>query len=449
MSTGFIPPAAVSDEIPVRAQSVPLVPQTLEDVGLPAEFIVDLILKALYVQGARTGQQLTDLIRLPFPFIDDQLLTLQQRQLIEVLGTSGASRAGYMFDLAGEGRGRAHEALMGCQYVGPAPVPLEQYRRFTTTQSIQGVQVTRPQVEQGFSWLVLKQAVLDEVGPAINSGRSLFLYGESGNGKTAIAETIARMLGGSMFVPYAVEVDGQVIVTYDPLHHRPPHDDEPLPPDVGPLWLRDAAFDQRWTRTARPVVLVGGELTLDQLDLQYDEYTKLYQAPFQVKANGGVLIVDDFGRQRMPPRDMLNRWIVPLEKRVDFLTLHTGAKFPVPFDCLLVIATNIDPRQLVEEAFLRRIHYKIHVESPSVEQYERIFLGCCKERDIPYDPAAIRQIYQSFYQAYGIAPRGCHPRDLLDHLVDIAKYLETRPVLTPDLIERAGGSYFLDFPTAP
>jgi SpoVK/Ycf46/Vps4 family AAA+-type ATPase len=159
--------------------------------------------------------------------------------------------------------------------------------------------------------------------------------------------------------------------------------------------------------------------------------------------------VDDFGRQRMPPRDMLNRWIVPLEKRVDFLTLHTGAKFPVPFDCLLVIATNIDPRQLVEEAFLRRIHYKIHVESPSVEQYERIFQGCCKERDIAYDPAAIRQIYQNFYHAYGIAPRGCHPRDLLDHLVDIAKYLETRPLLTPDLIERAGRSYFLDFPTAP
>jgi hypothetical protein len=198
----------------------------------------------------------------------------------------------------------------------------------------------------------------------------------------------------------------------------------------------------------RPVVLVGGELTLDQLDLQYDTQTKLYQAPFQVKANGGVLILDDFGRQRVPPRELLNRWIVPLEKRVDFLTLHTGAKFPIPFDALLVIATNIDPKMLVEEAFLRRIHYKIRVESPSVEQYETIFERYCAEKGIRYDAAAVRQIYQNFYHAHSIAPRGCHPRDLIDHLLDIAKYLEIEPSLAPDLVDRAGRSYFLDFPTA-
>jgi len=297
---------------------------------------------------------------------------------------------------------------------------------------------------------VLNQDTLDEVGPAINSGRSMFLHGESGNGKTSIAEIIARMLGGAIWVPYAVEVDGQIMVIYDPLYHRSPHDaTKAAASDGDDLWLPDTDHDLRWVKAGRPVVLTGGELSMNQLDLEYDPFTKLYMAPFQVKANGGVLIIDDFGRQRVPPRDLLNRWIVPLEKRIDFLTLHTGSKFPIPFDVLLVIATNIDPKQLVEEAFLRRIHYKIRVESPTVEQYERIFRRYCEDKQIGYDPNAVRQVYKNFYHAHSIAPRGCHPRDILDHLVDIAKYLETPPTLSQDLVERAGRSYFLDFPTAP
>jgi len=427
----------------------PPVPQTLEDTGLGEEFIIDLILKTLFVQGPRSGQQLTDFIRLPFPFVDDQLLALQQRRLVEVKGTQGASRAGYTFDVTGEGRNRAREALSASMYVGPAPVPLGQYREWTYRQTIRNVHVTRPEVEQAFAWLVLNQETLDEVGPAINSGRSLFLFGESGNGKTAIAETIARMLGGNLYVPYAVEIDGQIMVIHDPLYHRTPEGGNEGTPGEAGLWLQAPDHDLRWVESARPVVLTGGELTLEQLDLQYDPFTKLYQAPFQVKANGGVLIIDDFGRQRVPARDLLNRWIVPLEKRVDFLTLHTGAKFPVPFDVLLVIATNIDPRQLVEEAFLRRIHYKIRVESPTVEQYQRILERYCKDQEIAFDPEAVRQLYKNFYHAYNIAPRGCHPRDVIDHLLDIAKYLEIDPTLSTDLVDRAGRSYFLDFPTAP
>jgi predicted ATPase with chaperone activity len=252
------------------------------------------------------------------------------------------------------------------------------------------------------------------------------------------------MLGGAMYVPYAVEIDGQIMVVYDQLHHRPVAQDQ----EAGGIWRSGTSQDQRWVLVARPVVFTGGELTLDQLDLQWDPDTKVYQAPFQVKANGGVLIIDDFGRQRVPPRDLLNRWIVPLEKRVDFLTLHTGTKFPIPFDVLLVIATNIDPKQLVEEAFLRRIHYKIRVESPTLEQYEKIFSRYCEDREIGFDPAAVRQLYQNFYHAHSIAPRGCHPRDVVDHLLDIAKYLEIKAELSQDLVERAGRSYFLDFPTA-
>ncbi|MGH7536706.1 MAG: ATP-binding protein [Gemmatimonadales bacterium] len=427
----------------------PPVPQRVEDTGLSAEFIIDLILKTLYVQGARTGQQLTDSLCLPFPFVDDQVLALQQRRFIEVRGTSGHSRAGYVFDLTGSGRDRARESLESSQYVGPAPVPLAQYRAWVDLQSIRHAHVTRESVERGFDWLVLTPDMLDQVGPAINSARSLFLYGESGNGKTAAAETIARLLGGSLFVPYAVEVDGQILVLHDPVYHRPVGEERPSEGTIDSLWLGTVAeHDARYVLIHRPVVLTGGELTMDQLDLQYDTYTKLYQAPFQMKANGGVLIVDDFGRQRMPPRDLLNRWIVPLEKRVDFLTLHTGSKFPVPFDCLLIMATNIDPRQLVEEAFLRRIHYKIKVESPPEEQYERILRRCCEAKALPFNRAAMDQIYRDFYARFSIAPRGCHPRDLVEHLCDIAKYLEVPIGLTPDLVDRSCRSYFLDFPTS-
>jgi predicted ATPase with chaperone activity len=419
---------------------------------LSEEFIVDLLLKTLYLQGARTGQQLVDAVCLPFPIVDDQLLTLQQRRIIEVRGTSGPSRGAYTFDIGAAGRERAREALASSQYVGPAPVPLDQYRRWVEQQSVSHVQVTRAVVEEGFTGLVLEPGMTDQLGPAINSAKSLFLYGESGNGKTAIADIIARMLGGAIFVPYALEIDGQVVVIYDPVYHRKVEEGRPEEPGsaaLETLWIGSrGAYDTRFARVERPVVLTGGELSLDQLDLQYDFDSKMYQAPFQMKANGGVLVVDDFGRQRVPPRDLLNRWIVPLEKRIDYLTMHTGGKFPVPFDCLLIFATNIDPRDLVEEAFLRRIHYKIEVGSPNREQYLTIFKRYCEGAGIPFTKKAVDYIYTNFYERYSIAPRGCHPRDLIEHVKDIAKFRDEKPMLSPDLMDRAGRSYFLDFPTA-
>ena len=419
----------------------PTPPATVADTGLPEEFITDLLLKVLYVQGARTGQQLIDVVKLPFPFVDSRLLDLQQRRLIEVRGTTGHSRAGYVFDLTGAGRDRGRDALTSSQYVGPAPVPLRQYGEWTMRQSIRNVKVTRQMVIEGFQKMVLDPKVFEIIGPAINSARSLFLYGGPGNGKTFISETIAEMLGGGLYIPYAIEVDGQILVLYDPVHHHE------LPEDgIGEdQWIREAEpFDRRFVRIRRPVVITGGELTLDQLDLQYDTYAKMYQAPFQLKANGGVLIIDDFGRQRIPSRDLLNRWIVPLEKRIDFLTLHTGGKFPVPFDTLLILSTNLAPKDLVEEAFMRRIHYKIHVLGPELEQYKEIFRRCSDERGIPYAEWAMPQIYQTFYKRLGIEPRACHPRDILDHFIDIATFLEAEKVLTPELLDRACRSYFLD-----
>jgi predicted ATPase with chaperone activity len=424
----------------------PPAPDTLEDTGLSTEFITELLLKTLYVQGARTGQQLMEVVRLPFDFIDQRMLELQQRRFVEVRGASGIGRGGYVFELGGEGRNRAREALASSQYVGPAPVPLDQYRQWTANQSIALAHVTRDMVREGFRKLVLDEAMHDMLGPAINSAKSLFLYGAPGNGKTYISETIAGLLGGHLYIPHALEVDGQVLLLYDPVHHRLSPKEEPETTIMGqPSWLKTTAgYDRRFVRIARPVVLVGGELTLDQLDLKYDPHAKMYQAPFQLKSNGGVLILDDFGRQRVPPRDLLNRWIVPLEKRIDFLTLHTGGKFPVPFDSLLIFATNLAPSELVEEAFLRRIHYKIHVLDPDGGEYREIFRRCCAERGILYDEAAVRYVYLEYYKRLGPSPRKCHPRDILDHLLDLARFLEQEPRLTPELIDRACQSYFLD-----
>jgi predicted ATPase with chaperone activity len=423
----------------------PPVPESVGDTGLSEEFLVDLLLKTLYVQGARTGRQLTGAVRLPFTFVDDRLLTLQQRRLVEVLGTSGPNRGAYIFDLTGLGRDRAREALASSQYVGPAPVPLTQYRTWVEKQSITNVHVTRDVVRNGFRNMVLSEAIHDVLGPSINSAKSLFLYGAPGNGKTMIAETISHMLGGDIFVPFTVEIEGQLIMVYDPVYHHAETGLEPEAENGEEGWLRSPpTWDQRYLKVRRPVVLTGGELTLDQLDLQYDRHTKMYQAPFQMKANGGVLILDDFGRQRVPPKDLLNRWIVPLEKRIDFLTLHTGGKFPVPFDCLLIISTNLEPSQLVEEAFMRRIHYKILVEGPNPQQYAEIFARCCVERGIEYDQAAVNHIYDKWYGRRAIHPRACHPRDILDHMVDIARFYEGRPELDFDMVDRACRSYFLD-----
>lgn len=438
--------SAPSGPATASVPAAPQVPATLRDTGLSPEGVADLLLKTLYVRGARTGQQLTDAVRLPFPLLDDLLLSLQQRMLVEVRGSRGHGRGGYVFDLTGAGRDRAREALASSQYVGPAPVPLDEFRRWIALQTIRHARVTRDRLRQGFRDVVLDNDLLDRLGPAINDGRSLFLHGEPGNGKTLIAECIARMMGGAIYLPYAVDVGGQIMVVHDPVYHRAaPEPERPAAaPAAEPEWLRDGpAHDARFARVSRPLVITGGELTLEQLDLQYDPHTKLYQAPFQLKACGGVLIVDDFGRQRVPPADLLNRWIVPLEKGVDFLTLHTGAKFPVPFDCLLVFATNLAPEQLVDEAFLRRIHYKVHVGNPTREHYEEIFRRCCRERGIDFDARAVAYIYREYYGARRIPPRACHPRDLLDHAVAAARFFERPPTLTEEIIDHACRTYFL------
>lgn len=426
--------------------AAPPLPRSWADVGLSRERVGDLVLKVLYVQGASAGQRLAEVTAIPFALLDDLLLSLQQRRLVEVLGTAGHLRPAYRFDLTAAGRDRAREAMQASQYVGPAPVPLAQYTTWMDRQTVRDVHVPRRRIEEGFRDVVLAPDFLERLGPAINSAKSLFLYGASGNGKTLIAGAIATLLGGEIYVPHAVDVDGEVMLVFDPVVHRRVEAE----PRADSIWRRvEEEHDPRWVRTRRPVVVTGGELTMPQLDLQYDAFTKMYQAPFQVKANGGVLLIDDFGRQQVPPRDLLNRWIVPLEQRVDYLTLHTGAKFPVPFDTLLIISTNLDPRDLMDEAFLRRIHYKLRVDDPSGAAYDEIFRRCCAARGVAYDPAGVAFVRRAYYERHRIAPRSCHPRDIVDHLCDVARFHEVEPALTDEMLDRACASYFLDLPGDP
>ncbi len=433
---------------PDNLSPAPPVPDSLEATGLSEGMITTLLIKMLYSRGAMTGELLRTNLCLPFAILDDVMQDLQQRRLAEVRGSGGQTRSSYTFDLTSEGRELARESMMSSGYVGPAPVPLSQYEIAVAQQTVANVMVTNRQIREGFAHLVYDEGFLDQLGPAVNSGRSLFLYGHSGNGKTTIAEALAGMLGGDSYVPYAIEIEGQIMVLYDPVYHiRIEEGSEEGGSDDSRTWVRqDVSHDQRYVRIGRPVVFVGGELTLEQLDLQYDPLTKIYQAPPHVKANGGVFIIDDFGRQLVRPRDLLNRWMIPLEKRLDYLAFRNGHKFPVPFDCFLLFATNLNPLELVDEAFLRRIRYKIMVESPSYEQYTAIFQKVCDSRGILFDPERVRYVFQNYYTRLQIPPRGCHPRDVVDTLCNVAKYEGIDASLSIDLLDKACKSYFLDMP---
>ena len=422
----------------------PRMPRTLAETGLPEDLVLELVLKTFYALGELTALRVAQETALPFVVTDPLLEHLKREKELEVKGVEGHGRAFFRYAITQHGRERVREALDRCQYVGPAPVPLEEYAAWVRRQTVNTSRISWEDLTKGFSQLVLSNRFLMMLGPAVNSGKSLFLYGPAGNGKTIVAETIAQLLGGAVWVPHAIEVSGQIIRVHDPVYHAPPGDDEEAGGD-GSLW-RNArqSVDARWVRSRRPTVFTGGELTLDMLDLRYNPIARFYEAPFQVKSNGGVFILDDFGRQLVRPVDLLNRWIVPLEKRVDYLTLHTGKKFPVPFDCLLIFATNLDPDHLVDEAFFRRIRYKVKAEDPTLEEYSQIFFNYCRKRNMRYVPEAVAYLFKRWYADGRIHPRSCHPRDLIDHVVDFANFYGVPPVLSKTLLDRACQSYFVE-----
>ncbi len=421
----------------VRAEAFfPRRPTSIEDTNLSASFLTDLIIRILYQANELMGAAIAERTALPFATVVMPILdTLRRDQEIEVKRQSGIGDAGYVYGITERGIRHARDSMERIGYTGPAPVPLDIYIESVLAQSIRSVVVTQENIRDAFRDLVVDDEILDLVGPAVNSGASMFLFGYPGNGKTSIAERITNLMGDSIFIPYAVEVEGSVITVFDAVTHTPLDD--------GSSTGMRLDYDARWVRISRPVVMVGGELTMSSLDLLYNDRGKFYEAPLQMKANGGMFLIDDFGRQQVRPQDLLNRWIVPLEKRVDFLNLVTGKKIAIPFEQLIVFSTNLDPKDLVDEAFLRRIKFKINVLDPTEEQFRAIFRMMCERRGVQYDESAFKYMIDTYYRPVNRPLRMCQPRDILDQIVAIAKYKMTPPALTEPLIDRACQTYFV------
>lgn len=426
----------------IRVSVIPKSPGTVEETGLPLQFLVELACKTLYFGGVLSLSAISDRMALPVSVGNDIMEFLKKERLAEVK-KGGDVRAAYTFALTDLGRERAREYLLLSSYVGPAPVTLEQYTEVARKQTVRKEAIGPEAMEAAFEGVVLPQGMLDRLGPALNSGRSIFLYGPSGNGKTFIAERLAKVLSGCVFIPYAVSVRSQTVRVFDPVTHV--RVDLGGPPDPARAVLQGKTeFDRRFVLCNRPVVAAGGELTLAMLDLSFDPVTKFYEAPLQMKANGGVFLIDDLGRQLVRPFDLLNRWILPLEKSRDYLSLQNGQKFEIPFDQIILFSTNIEPRQLADEAFLRRIGYKIRIDYLGEDDYVRICRQVCEETGVPFDTEAIRYLMDEEHVRRGLRLSACHPGDVLRRVAEICRYNGVPPRIDKELVARACRDYFTE-----
>jgi predicted ATPase with chaperone activity len=431
---------------PSRSKFIPPPISRVDETGLSSLWLQDLALKILYFQGYLTGFKLAEEIALPFAGVMEQILdTLKREKFVEVKSSQmGLGEGSYQYAITGAGIARAREALERSQYAGPAPVPIQVYNQSMRQQGRQRTLISHRMIRQTLAHLVLGRKTFNKVGPAVNSGTSIFLYGPPGNGKTSIARAIGdSILRETMFLPYAIYIDGQVVKIYDSVNHKLAPDEDATALGTGSL-RSVARRDPRWMHIRRPFIVTGGELTLEGLDLVFDDVNKFYEAPFQVKANGGILLIDDFGRQLVRPRDLLNRWIVPLENRIDYLTLHTGRKVEVPFDVLVMFSTNLPPRDLVDEAFLRRLRHKIEITDPNYNEYREIFKRVAESKGVTYSDQGLAYLLQEWYIRSNRKLRASHPRDLCDQIIDIARYLGVEPTMSRDLLDRAAESYFVE-----
>ncbi len=433
------------------APEAPSAPESLQQTGLTLGFLSDMVLRTLYSRGGMLGLDLARLICLPFKVIEEALGFLKHEKCIEVLGGDLIGRISYKFNLTELGRRRAQEAFKMSAYVGPAPVPLEDYVEQTYRQSVTSIDVSPESLRAAFSHLVVSEDLFNAVGPSIVSGKSVFIYGPPGNGKTSIAQAVGNFMntcGGEIYIPYAFLAEGSIITLYDgAVHEKAENDDgnrlEDNEATIRRL-LNTGTVDSRWIQIKRPVIVTGGELNLQMLDLKYSPEANFYQAPLHVKANGGVFLVDDFGRQLCSPKELLNRWIVPLENRVDYLSLASGLKFQVPFEQLTMFSTNLDPKDLVDEAFLRRMRHKVEILAPERDIYERIFGNYCKKLGMTPNQDAIEYLYERYYNN-GRSPRASDCRDLLETIQSICRFRRIPVQLTRALMIDAANSFIREF----
>lgn len=403
----------------------PQLPKTLEETGLSTHFLISLVAKIMNEGGIMVAHEIAQIIKLPRVLVRLILKEMATLRLIESQGLEGDDvRSDIRYSLTDQGQRWAMEAMLASHYVGAAPVTLEAFCSQVKIQSIKNEVIHRDALEDALSHLVFPKDMIPQLGPAANSGRSILLYGEAGNGKTSIAEAIGSAFKQEIYVPHAISVGNQVIIFFDETLHEVVDDE-------------DESRDLRWIRVRRPTVTTGGELTLEMLDLLFDQRSRVYEAPMHLKALGGVFVIDDFGRQRPTPLEILNRWIMPLESGVDILSLHTGKKFRVPFDQLVIFSTNLNPQNLGDDATMRRIYFKVFVPSPTKEDYLQIFRDQCVAHEIGFSRDVVEAFFEAHYGDGGIAPSGAHPGFLLAHINAACTFLGREPELSQEMLDLA------------
>lgn len=412
------------------ARQAPQAPTSLEAAELDRSFTADLILRHLLSLVEFRMSDLAERIKLPASLVESVMEEFRRDKLIEIKAAANYSSMSYLFRLTDAGRVRAQEARALCHYAGPAPVSLDDYCRVVQQQTVRDLALTDRLLQEALSGLVVREGVRRRLGPALISGHAVLIYGPSGNGKTSIAEALGRMLPEQVYLPYAVTVGGQIISIYDPVNHGVMEQPE------------EAGRDARWVLVRRPVISAGGELTLKMLDLNFDPVAKFYDASLQMKANNGLFILDDFGRQLVDPVSILNRWIVPLERRIDHMTLHTGKKFVIPFDVLALFSTELEPRELVHDAFLRRLRYKIRIDRPGDDEFVAIFQGACRESGLEFREEALAYLMAEAYEKRQVQRNACHPRDIIDLVLTRARYHGETPSLDLESMRAACLDYF-------
>jgi len=418
----------------------PPVPESLDDTGIAPSMVEQLIMKFLYFRGELLGRELAGLLGVEFSLFDYILETLKRTHAVNVKKSLGMGNSSAIFELTEAGRHTTREHLGHNQYTGPIPVPLYQYSEVVKHQRLAKDWLTPETLKGAFSHLVVERDILEMIGPAVNSNKSFLIYGQPGNGKTALAEALFRVETSPIFMPYAIESGGNIIQVYDPIYHNKIEDTEPSVLSMG----NDIGYDRRWFRCKRPFIVTGGELTLEMLDLSYNAVSKVYDAPFQVKCNNGIYLVDDFGRQKASPAEILNRWIVPMERHIDYLNFISGGKMTVPFEAFLIFSTNLNPAQLGDEAFLRRIQYKMFLRSPRKNEFLEIFHRVVGAAGLECPDGLADAFIERHYAQTGKKFRRCHPRDVITHAVDVINFEALPKVLTEEVLDKAFASCFVE-----